>query len=177
MLVGEVADILETKGGYLHFELNGHFYVLDDSSVSRSGVSLIFKLRRTIDKYNDVGILWENLYFRNSNFKDYKLLLSVDGQLYDFPNEITLDADGDSYTAWLSSSHKQPIPTSCETSNMVSEYAKDFDMKHLDFGCNNAKITIKVNGVSYLLHNGDLYFTINKDEKDDYDVVLNVKTK
>lgn len=177
MLVREVADILETKGGYLHFELNGHFYIIDDSSVSRSGISLIFKLRRTIDKYNDVGILWENLYFRNSNFKDYKLLLSVDGNLYDFPDEITLDADGDSYTAWLSPSHKQQMSTSCATSNTVSEHAKDFSMHRLDCGYNNAKITIKVNGVSRLLYNGDIYFTINKDEKANYDVVLNVNTK
>lgn len=177
MRVEEVADILETKGGYLHFELNGHFYIICDSSVYCSGNSLIFKLQRTIDKYNDVSILWENLYFRNSNFKDYKLLLFVDGHLYDFPDEITLDADGDSYTAWLSPSYKPSMHTSCATSNMVSAHSKDFGMNHLDCSYNNAKTIIKVNGVSRSLYYGDIYFTINKDEKADYDVVLNVKTK
>lgn len=175
MLVKEVADVLETKGGYLHFELNGHFYFIADFSVSRSGLSLIFKLRRTVDKYNDVGILWENLYYENSNFKDYKLLLSVDGDLYNFPDEITLEDD--CYTAWLSPSHKQQMSTSCAILNTISEHAKDFGMNHLDCDCNNAKIVIKINGVTHMLSHGDINFTVNKDEKDGYSVVLDVKTK
>lgn len=93
MRVEEVAEILRTKGGYLHFELNGEYYVIQSlSGLYRAGDTVILTLCKT-DLYNDVATLWDYFNFKLSDFNMCHVLLYANNMMYAFPSEITIKDD------------------------------------------------------------------------------------
>lgn len=188
MRVKDVAEILRTKGGYLHFELNGDYYAIQSlSGLHHDRNKVILTLCKT-NGFNDIGTLWDYFALELFDFHKYSVLLNINNRLYDFPNEITVRDDNlhdleyiakldttstQETVAYVSSNTvKTPETVNYTTLNMLYERSS----RYHDCDFNNAKIVTQANGVVVELKHENVHFTVNtsKDGNDNCCIVLDI---
>lgn len=175
MLVRDLDKFLRSKCGYLRFEKDGDYYVIQSlKNFYCVGKNVIIMISR-IDGYNDIARLMDNIIFTRSDLQDFNVLLCDGNRLYDFPKLNEKDC---LYTGELN----QFNPLICEdylTINTISEHAIGFGISYCGYDFNDAPIIVKVNGVAVDLKPEDVHFTIDETKGGDthYNVVLDIKTK